>query len=146
MEHMARALEIAREMDWQTCTDPLFRPAKPPAPGMPGLLGKGDPPQHASSAAQPQPLSSVPGGTPLHQASSPAPLQATLTAQPAIIADHLHQPPTPAQPSEPQGAAKPAEKDTESTEVLCPWLEPSFYVSTSELQAVRELDAAKGPV
>ena len=80
-----------------------------------------------------------------------AQLQAPSPHQPTIVADHLQQPPAPgppAQPSEQQGAAKPAEKDSpaDSAEALCPWLEPSFYVSTSKLQAVKEPEAAKGPV
>ena len=151
MEQMARALEIARDLKWKDVADPLFRPAKPPAPGMPGLVGRADQPQLAPSAAQLQftpnaiqPQSPAPASAPQHQASSIAPLQATLVAQPAIIVDHP-QPPTPAQPSETQGAAKPAKAGSESVESLCPWLEPGFYVSTSELQAVREPEAAEKP-
>ena len=104
------------------------------------------PPQQQASSLAPHLQQQAPSLAPLPlqqasslappPASSLAPLYHTPPAQPAIVVDHSQQL-TPAQPYETQGAAAGAEQ--EGPEQLRPWMEPGFCVTTSELQATKDL-------
>ena len=77
IERMARALEVAKEGKWSAVPDRNFRPANPPAQGMPGLVERVGMPLPGERAAQPPqasaflPQRSAQDGAPQASASWP---------------------------------------------------------------------------
>ena len=93
IEQMARALEVARENKWSAVPDRNFRPANPPAQGMPGLVERLGMPLPGEHVAQPPQASTCPQQS-TGPAGAPQPQVASLPPQPQQQAPGLAPPPT----------------------------------------------------